>query len=383
MKKLLVLLALMLMSAAPARAQSPEPRWTRAQVERLIRWMSGASDEGLASMAAEVPALRAVTDGGEPDAMNRVATDAAVRLLTAMRQGCCNAALHSGWHIAEDRVWPDARTAVADALARNRLDALFAEARPAHPYYAALRAAYARETNPARRATLAANLDRWRWMPRDPGTRYLLVNTAAFEATLWQNGRVRGRWSVIVGKTGSPTPVFQATVTGVTFNPWWEIPDSIARESVAGLFARNPAEAARRGYVREGGRYRQQPGAGNALGRMKLVMPNRYSVYLHDTPAQALFARSTRAYSHGCVRVEDALGLATTLLSDSGRWTRAETDALVASGQTRTVPLPAPIPVYIAYFTAEPDELGAIRYFPDVYHRDGGATAPREDGTCQ
>jgi len=386
MKKLLALIALVLMSASPAPAPtpSPEPRWTRPQVERLIRWMSIAADEALTPMAADVPALRAAMNGDDPDGMSRAATGAAARLLTALREGCCNAALRGGWHIAEDRTWPDARASIAQALARtDGLDALFAEARPSHPYYAALRAAYAREANPARRAALAANLDRWRWMPRDLGARYLLVNTAAYEATLWQDRRIVGRWSVIVGKTGSPTPVFQASVTGVTFNPWWEIPASIARESVAGLVARNPARAARQGYVREGGRYRQRPGPNNALGRMKLVMPNRFSVYLHDTPAQALFARSVRAYSHGCIRVGDALGLATTLLAGDGRWTRTQTDAAVASGRTQTVPLPSPIPVYITYFTAEPDELSAIRYFDDVYHRDSGAAAPRADGTCQ
>ena len=229
-----------------------------------------------------------------------------------------------------------------------------------------------------RRATLAANLDRWRWMPRDLGARYLLVNAANYEATLWQDRRIVGRWSVVVGKTGTPTPVFQATVTGVTFNPWWEVPASIAKESVAGIVARRPAEAARRGYVLEGGRYRQRPGPSNALGQMKLVMPNRFSVYLHDTPSKSLFSQSVRAYSHGCIRVGDALGLATTLLN----WTRAETDAFVASGKTETVPLSTPVPVYITYFTAEPNENGDVRYFKDIYHRDRGASAPGEDGSC-
>jgi len=219
-------------------------------------------------------------------------------------------------------------------------------------------------------------------MPRDLGTRYLLVNTAAFEATLWQGPEMIGRWAVVVGKTKSPTPVFRAQVTGVTFNPWWEIPPSIAAESVAGMIAARPAEAARKGYVLQNGRYRQRPGPANALGRMKLAMQNGFNVYLHDTPAQALFAQDVRAYSHGCVRVGDALGLATALLSQHGSWDRARVDALVAAGHTETVPLATPIPVYIAYFTAEPDGLGGIRLFPDIYHRDRGASAPADDGTC-
>lgn len=203
-------------------------------------------------------------------------------------------------------------------------------------------------------------------MPRVLGARYLLVNTAAFEATLWDGRKQIGRWAVIVGKTGSPTPVFAATVTGVTFNPWWEIPSSIVAESVGALVRNRPAEAARKGYVVQGGRYRQRPGATNALGRMKLVMPNPYSVYLHDTPSKGLFEQDVRAFSHGCVRVGDALGLATALLATEPGWDRARTDAMVAAGRTATVPMAAPVPVYVAYFTAEPDGEGGIRYFPDV-----------------
>lgn len=379
MKRLLVaFLALALTSAAPA----PEGQWTQPQVERLIQWITTANEEGLAPAASDLPALRTAVASGDGERISRAATASATRLLTALREGCCNAALKKAWYIEQSQPWPDAGTAVAQAVVQDRLDALFAAARPTHPFYRALRTAYANETNTARRATLAANLDRWRWMPRDPGPRYLLVNTAAYEATLWEGERIAGRWSVIVGKTGSPTPVFAAQVTGVTFNPWWEIPASIARESVAAMVARDPAGAARRGYIREGNRYRQRPGPNNALGQMKLVMPNRFSVYLHDTPTRSLFQQSERAYSHGCIRVGDALGLATTLLSTGSGWTRADTDAVVASKQTRTVSLQTPIPVYIAYFTAEPGDTGGIRYFKDIYRRDSGASAPGADGTC-
>jgi murein L,D-transpeptidase YcbB/YkuD len=140
-----------------------------------------------------------------------------------------------------------------------------------------------------------------------------------------------------------------------------------------------PAEAARKGYVLQDGRYRQKPGPANALGRMKLVMPNPYSVYLHDTPSQSLFERDVRAFSHGCVRVGDALGLATALLATSPGWDRKRADALVAAGRTTTVALAAPVPVYVAYFTAEPDGEGGMRYFPDIYQRDRAAPLPGEE----
>ncbi len=375
------MLHLLLAGLLAAPAAGAPPHWSRAQAERLMEWMDVAQDDALNVPPADAAAVRSALEEGDQDRLDTAATEAAGRLLTAHRQGCCNAALRTGWHIESDQALPE-REAVAAAVAADRLDALFRSARPSHPFYEALRKAYADERDPARRATLAANLDRWRWMPRDMGPRYLLVNVAAFEATLWQGREMIGRWAVIVGKTKSPTPVFRAQVTGVTFNPWWEIPPSIAAEGIASMIAKRPADAARQGYVLQGGRYRQQPGPANALGRMKLVMPNAYDVYLHDTPAQGLFAQDVRAFSHGCVRVGDAIGLATALLSIQRDWERARSDALVASGRTVTVALATPVPIYIAYFTAEPDGLGGVRYFPDVYRRDRGASAPSQDGQC-
>ncbi|MBC2777835.1 L,D-transpeptidase family protein [Parasphingopyxis marina] len=243
-------------------------------------------------------------------------------------------------------------------------------AHPAHPHYAALQRAYAQETDPGRRATLAANIRRWEAMPHRLGDRYLLVNAAAFRATLWEDGSPVSQWRVIVGRTRTQTPIFHTEARGVILNPWWEIPASIVAESVGALVRNRPAEARRRGYVVQGGRYRQRPGPGNALGLMKLDMPNAHSVGIHDTPSRQLFDREDRALSHGCVRIDDALGFATTLLSRQPEWTRERVDAVIAVGETRTVPFDAPLPVYIGYFTAEPAADGTIGYFPDIYGRD-------------
>ncbi len=379
------LLAVASLPAGAATGGQARPHWSGAQVERLIQWLEGARNDGLGTASSQVPRIRAAQAGGDPTRIDEAATGAALALLDDLRNGCCNASLRNGWRIEPDPPLTDPQGAIAGALAGgdvSGLDRLLARARPSHPFYLALRSAYARETDPARRVTLAANMDRWRWMPRDLGRRYLLVNTAAFEASLWQDGRMIDRWAVIVGKTKSPTPVFAARVSGVVLNPWWEIPSSIAAESVAAMVANRPKQAAARGYVREGGRYRQKPGPNNALGRMKLVMPNPYSIYLHDTPAKALFQQDVRAYSHGCVRVGDALGLATALLSAEAGWNRARVDALVATNATQTLSLAEPVPVYIAYFTAEPNDTGGMRYFADVYHRDNGASAPGGDGMC-
>ena len=345
-------------------------RWRVDQAEQLLAQYDRAVDDGLPDMARHAIPLRDALADGSPALIDIAARRAALRLLEARRSGCCNAAARRDWHIVDDAL-PAADAALDQALMTNQINRLFSEADPLHPFYAALRLALRHETDPVRRRQLMLNMDRWRWMPRDLGQRYILVNAPAFEAALWENGREVMRWRVVVGRVRSRTPIFSAQVTGVNFNPWWEIPASIVAESIASLRRNNPAEFARRGYVVQNGRYRQRPGPANSLGRMKLVMPNGYAVFLHDTPAQSLFAQEVRVGSHGCVRVADALSLATALLSTrSDGWTRNDTDAVVASGRTRTIMLDRPIPVYIAYFTAEPDGDGEIRYLPDIYGRD-------------
>jgi murein L,D-transpeptidase YcbB/YkuD len=365
---------------AAADGETPTPHWRPAQTQRLIDWLNDARYDGLEKLTGEVPVLEAAIATRDAGTIDSAATGAALRLLEAHRIGCCGASLRTGWHIQENVAAPDPMPSLRAAIEQDRLDALIVAARPEHPFYLALRQAYTTEMDRAKRLTLAANLDRWRWMPRNLGTRYLLVNTASFEANLWDNGRQTGRWQVIVGKTKSPTPIFAARVTGVIFNPWWEIPSSIVAESVGALMRRHPAAAAKKGYVTDGRRYRQKPGPDNALGRMKLVMPNPYNIYLHDTPAQSLFGRDVRAFSHGCVRVGDALGLATALLSPLPGWDRDRVEAEVATRTTKTVALAASIPVYVAYFTAESDGQGGIRYLPDIYKRDQAATTPGGDG---
>lgn len=374
--KMLPLVLLLILPIRPLAAETPH--WRMDQAVRLAEWLEAADADGLSPSAAEAPALRAAIAAGDPRRLDESATAAAIHLVEAHRDGCCNAALRAGWHISNGLSALDPAAAVVAAVAQDRIDALFGSIRPSHPYYYALRRAYAVETEPARRVILAANLERWRWMPRQLAGRYLIVNTASFEATLWQDREQIGRWEVIVGKTKSATPVFAASITGVTFNPWWEIPSSIVAESVGALVRNQPAEAARRGYIVENGRYRQKPGANNALGRMKLVMPNPYNVYLHDTPSRKLFEQDIRTFSHGCVRVGDALGLATTLLSSLPGWDRRRVDQTVARDATKTITLREPVPVYVTYFTAEPDGAGGIRYFADVYGRDKAAIQPSE-----
>lgn len=238
---------------------------------------------------------------------------------------------------------------------------------------------------------IAANLERWRHLPRQFGTRYIVVNLADASLDLIEHGTSSFRTRVIVGDVRHPSPTIQATVTGITFNPPWNVPPSIAVREMLPRLKRDPRYLAANDIVIVGRgaddpfglrvnwrsisgrgfpfRLQQRPGANNSLGVLKLEMPNPWDVYLHDTPAKALFARAQRGFSHGCIRVQQPAELARRLLADSG-W---DADAIaqgIASGVTRTVALHRPIPVYLLYWTAFVDSEGAVNFRGDLYGRD-------------
>jgi murein L,D-transpeptidase YcbB/YkuD len=366
MKKRLIPFACWLLCAAAPAPMPGEPYWTDDQLGRLAVWLDEAPKEALNVQPAND--LMAALQAGESERLQLAATAAALRLANAYLFGNTAAKERAGWNIGSDDDEIDLRAFLAASLAKNDIDGFFRALRPRHSDYETLRLAYATEADPARRAKLARNLERWRWMPLSLGNRYLLVNTAAYEVGLWENGRQVQSWPVIVGKPRTPTPVFSAKVTGVTYNPWWDVPQSIVAESVGALTRNHPAQARSRGYVWGDGHYRQRPGPTNALGLMKLVMPNPYNVYLHDTPNKALFEKPTRAFSHGCIRVGGALAFASTLLA--GTTNQTQIDTVLASGKTTSLSLNRPVPVYITYFTADVVEAGTVQFHADHYGRD-------------
>lgn len=342
------------------------PLWNPDAIGKLRAWVAAAPDDALPRPDSN--ALDSALAVGDPSLIDVAASALALKLARMHLLGSASAAERAGWRIVDSDRDFDVEAQLSVALAGGRIDDFLAGQRPQHPEYAALREALRSETDPVRRQKIARSMERWRWMPISLGQDYLLVNAAGFELTRWRGGQRVGSWRVIVGKTASPTPVFSATVTGVNFNPWWNVPSNIVRESVGGLIRRSPATARARGYVWGGGSVRQKPGPGNALGQMKLVMPNPFSVYLHDTPNRDLFNQDVRAFSHGCVRVGDALGLAESLLA--GVKSRSQIDALVASRNSVTVGLIRPVPVYIAYFTAGIRSDGSLALYDDIYSRD-------------
>ena len=219
-------------------------------------------------------------------------------------------------------------------------------------------------------AEILANMERWRWMPRDMGETHIEVNIPDYEAYVIEKGAVIERSRVVVGKEETPTPVFSETMKFLIVNPAWNVPQSIIRKEMLPRLAADPNYLSRLGYEvssRAGHLVvRQPPGERNALGRIKFVFPNDFSVYMHDTPLRKLFASAKRAFSHGCVRVDDPFRFAETVLGRNNGWSEQRVKKLIG-GKERYVYLPKPLPVYLEYFTAFVDESGELQLRDDVY----------------
>lgn len=217
------------------------------------------------------------------------------------------------------------------------------------------------------RAAILANMEMWRWEPRDMGERRLEVNLADFSVAVMEGDRIIHQARAVVGKPETPTPIFSDVMRYVLINPSWQVPDSIIKKEMMSKLG----ALSRRGYEVKsvGGRLtvRQLPGDDNALGRFAFMFPNDHAIYLHDTPSRALFDEEMRAFSHGCIRVEDPQSLAVLVLGgESTGWTDERIESLVG-GKERTVFLPHPLPIHIEYFTEFVDEFGEIKRQPDIY----------------
>lgn len=318
--KRMVLVSLVGLTFLPSVARA-EARWPRPAAQELLGVAEHVGEEGLDPADYGADRLREALARPDDSGLQISARTTFLRLAGDFAQGHVRDRRAMAWYLPAPVLDPTNASLLMDrALAGGGVGATLQALLPQHRQYRELRAALA-AVSPRDKAgayRLRANLERWRWMPRDLGQRYLLVNVPGFTVSLIENNKVVARRRVIVGKIATPTPQFAAQVTGTIFNPWWEIPPSIVRESVGRLVAGAPTQAAAKGYVVVAGRYRQKPGRGNALGQAKLVMPNPYNVYLHDTPNKALFDAEVRAFSHGCIRTQDVLGLAETLLAGAG-----------------------------------------------------------------
>ncbi|MFN3944975.1 MAG: L,D-transpeptidase family protein [Allosphingosinicella sp.] len=343
------------------------PRWSRAAAEDLLLYLDRVGEEGLDPAWYDGDRLRAALASGDETAWQGAASDIFLRLSADLSQGYVRGSDRVGWHMPGFELNGDQqRQLMARAIAEGRVAPALSSLLPTHAQYQFLKRALAATApqDSARRELIRVNMERWRWMPRELGARHIIVNVPAFTAAIVDNGQVTARHRTIVGKTSTPTPQLRADAVAVTFNPWWNVPASIVRE----MNGRYGGYEVTRGA--DGIRLRQAPGPRNALGRMKVEMPNDYAIYLHDTPAKALFDRPVRAFSHGCIRTQDALGFAQQLLAPTDAWDRARIDKAAADGKTVRANLSAPVPVFIAYFTAAATEDGRIVTYSDLYGRD-------------
>jgi len=245
---------------------------------------------------------------------------------------------------------------------------------------------------------LRINMDRIRWISQDLSNDFILVNIAGYELQYFRNRELVWETPVMTGTINTRTPIFQKRLRYVEFNPTWTPPHSIINRSLFSKFKANPQYAVDKNYkfYNSAGtavdpfkidwakytgptfpyRVVQAPGPYNAMGQVKFMFPNRHAVYIHDTPSKALFSRTSRAFSAGCIRVKDPLELARILLDDPDNWSAGKIDALLAGGKPQQVArIQRKIDVLLMYWTVSPTTSGRMQFHPDIYELDPLALA--------
>jgi murein L,D-transpeptidase YcbB/YkuD len=357
---------------APVAEVPPPPPaiWDPINAQDLLYFIRQIGREGLEPADYDPTGLEAAIRSNNVAAISNAANERFKQVSSDLALGHIKKGARVAWHVVDKDLEPAKQDALLrGALAQRRIADSLNGLLPTHPQYASLKNALEKTpaSDTAKLNRIKLNMDRWRWLPRDLGNKYVIVNVPGFHATLVENGVNRWKHRAIAGATKTPTPQLSVTATGVIVNPWWEVPPSITRD-VAG----------KKGYVKssDGKRWRQPPGPANALGQMKFVMYNPHNIYLHDTNARSRFSSRMRALSHGCIRTESIHDLAMELLADDGgEWTPDKVKAQIASGKTKQLNFAKPVPVYIVYFSAAGLNDGRIVDYADLYGRDGKALA--------
>jgi murein L,D-transpeptidase YcbB/YkuD len=306
-----------------------------------------------------------------------------------------------GWSTSPADIFPnwlvepkeeDLAARLSDAIASNTVRESLEGLAPSHPQYKGLQSALARERAipTGNLDRILINLERWRWAPRDLGDRYILVNVPAYVLQVMEGSDPVLSMRVIVGKPDTATPLFSDEMTYVVFSPYWNIPENILRDETLPRVVKDP-DFLRRNNMEVVGtsgeidpeevdwtdvsatkalRFRQRPGPDNALGLVKFIFPNHFDIYLHDTPGDRLFFREKRAFSHGCIRVENPVGLAEYVLGDQPEWTASRISAAMGARQEQSVTLERTLPVHIGYWTAWVEPDGHVEFTDDPYTLD-------------
>ncbi len=300
-------------------------------------------------------------------------------------------AVDATWLAAPNKV--DLADHLANAVSSDKVRESLDELAPNHPQYKGLQTALQHERmNPTGHLDqIRINMERWRWMPRDLGDRYILVNVPAYQMQVMEGDKPALAMRVVVGDPKHTTPLFSDEMTTVVFSPNWNVPESIIRKEMLPKLVNDPDYLERQDIqvvgtsgeavdttavdweddsAVNGLHFRQEPGPKNALGLVKFLFPNQFDVYLHDTPSHSLFNKERRALSHGCIRVENPVALAQYVLRDRPEWTAERISTAMNAGQEQGVPLKEKLPVHIAYFTAWVNADGTVTYTDDPYHLD-------------
>ena len=368
--------------------------WDVDAVGQLISVIENIANEGLDPRDYDLQALKVSSRAGPSEELNAIASKNFVWLVEDLRDGRTPMDARKQWFVVDpDRDVNRTSDVLVEALAVGDIAGTLAELNPTHPDYARLKQELAStpETETEKRKLIRANMDRWRWLARDLGTKYLITNVPEYQLRVTVGDKIIKSYRTIVGKPGrTATPQLAEEVSGVVFNPTWTVPQSIVKgEGLGQRVLNNPAWAKAKGYKATKGANGwitvvQQPGPTNSLGRMKLEMPNPHAIFFHDTPSRGLFNNANRALSHGCIRTEKALEVAMMVAILGKGASKEEAIEISTSGKYTKVMLDKDkkIPAYITYFTLATNIDGEMEQFKDIYGRDAPVLAsldkPRE-----
>lgn len=229
----------------------------------------------------------------------------------------------------------------------------------------------------SRLAQLQINLDRLRTQPMVQSDNRIVVNIPEYKLYVYEGGSEALSMNVVVGKESSKTAIFNDELTHIVFSPYWNVPPDIVKEEILPAARKRKNYLSANGYEitgRENGVpvVRQKPGRNNSLGQVKFLFPNRHAIYFHDTPAKGLFKNRVRAYSHGCIRLQEPQRLAEYLLRNNADWSTSRVSEAMNAGREQWVKLDAALPVSIVYFTAWVDNEGELNFRDDIYGYDKG-----------
>jgi len=218
---------------------------------------------------------------------------------------------------------------------------------------------------------IIVNMERSRWVPVNLQSNYIVVNIPEYKLHVYENNKLIWNMDVVVGQPAHKTVIFNGEIKYIVFSPYWNIPPGIMRNEVLPGIRANSNYLARHNMEWNGGNVRQKPGPNNSLGLVKFLFPNSFDIYLHDTPAKSLFGESSRAFSHGCIRLADAAKMADYLLRNDSAWNTTSIYNAMHAGREKYVTLKQTEPVFIAYFTSWVTGNGVLNFRNDVYQRDG------------